>query len=318
MSSYRVFLLEITGINPNGVDVTTKIKEIIPNTDEYIKYVGEKLPEIPKSEININEDNLDNFKKDISTFEDPYKDIILSGTGSSASIVNTGQSTTNNSDVKGKKMLIIGDSQSAIKGNSGNITYTYPNILKPKLKEIGVELDVLAKGAMTTAWMVENLPGQLASNKYDIVMIYAGGNDASNSSYVISTNPPSNKKGTKVDTLSNFQKMVDMCVKQGAEVFINLGWQCEDPNFKGEGKFGNYKIMALTKYLTKQEDWIPFIKRRIEIQSLLPTSIKNVKKFIPTYNLNGNTTDGIHPTAAGHKIVAEKIYDEIFKKYYNK
>jgi lysophospholipase L1-like esterase len=319
LSSYRVFLVEVTGINPNGIDVTTKLKEIIPNSDEYKKYIGEKLPEIPKSEININEDNLTDFKKDISTFENPYDGLIISGTGTSASTINSVQNLTNQNDtLKGKKMLIIGDSQSAIKGDSGNITYTYPNILKPKLKEIGVELDVLAKGAMTTAWMIENLPGQLASNKYDIVMIYAGGNDASNSSYVISTNPPSNKKGTKVDTLSNFQKMVDMCVKQGADVFINLGWQCEDPNFKGEGKFGNYKIMALTKYLTKQEDWIPFIKRRIEIQSLLPTSIKNVKKFIPTYNLNSNTTDGIHPTAAGHKIVAEKIYDEIFKKYYNK
>ena len=69
LSDYRVFLLEITGINPNGVDVTTKLKEIIPNSEEYKKYVSEKLPEVPKSEININDDNLSELKKGLSTFD---------------------------------------------------------------------------------------------------------------------------------------------------------------------------------------------------------------------------------------------------------
>ena len=69
MTSYRVFLLEITGINPNGVDVTTKLKEIIPNSEEYKKYVGEKLPDLPKSGINIDGDDLTELKKGLSTFD---------------------------------------------------------------------------------------------------------------------------------------------------------------------------------------------------------------------------------------------------------
>ena len=310
-STYRVFLLEITGINPNGVDVTTKIKEIIPNSEEYQKYVSEKLPEIPKGEININEDNLTDLKKGLSTFEPEEQTV------SNDQNVSSNTNTTNQlGNLSGKKMLIIGDSQSAIKGDSGAITYTYPNLLKPKLKELGIELDVLAKGGMTTAWMLENLPTQL-SKKYDIVMIYGGGNDASNSSYEISLTPSASKKGKTTDTLSNFQRMADMCIAQGAEVFINLGYKFEDPNYTGQGKFGNYKLMKPTKYQEKSEDWIPFIKRKVELQKLLPQGVKNIKKFIPVYDLKGNTSDGIHPSAAGHKIVFDTIYDEIFNKYYN-
>ncbi len=314
LKTYRVFLLEITGINPNGVDVTTKIKEIIPNSEEYTKYVGEKLPEIAQGSININEDNLSDVKEGLATFSPPDETVT---TDQNLTNTNQDQNTVNTVNLSGKKMLIIGDSQSAIKGEKTDITYTYPNLLKPKLKEIGVELDVLAKGGMTTAWMLENLPNQLKSNKYDIVMIYGGGNDASNTSYEISLTPSASKKGKTTDTLSNFQRMVDMCIAQGAEVFINLGYKHEDPNFKGEGKFGNYTLMKPTRYQEKSEDWIPLIKRRFLLQELLPKAIKNVKKFIPVYDLKGNSSDGIHPSAAGHKIVFEKIYDEIFNKYYN-
>lgn len=311
-TDYRVFMLEITSLNPNGVDVTTNVKEIIPNSDEYKKLGLERLPEIAKSSINVRgseeeQKQFEDYKNELSTFKETPP----------LETQNSTNTTNNQNQLNGKKMLIVGDSQSAIKGDSGSITYTYPNLLKPKLKEIGVELDVLAKGGMTTAWMLENLPGQLKSNKYDIVMIYGGGNDASNTSYEISLNPSASKKGKTTDTLSNFQKMVDMCVAQGAEVFINLGYKWEDPNTKGEGKFGNYKLMKPTKYQEKSEDWIPLIKRRFLLQELLPQAIKNVKKFIPVYDLKGNSTDGIHPTGAGHKIVFEKIYDEIFNKYYN-
>ena len=313
-SYYRTFILEITGINPNGVDVTTKIKELIPNSDEYNKYVGEKLPEIPRSSIDITgtpeeEEEFKMMKEGLAVLP-PITETVSTTT-------NDTNTSTETVSLSGKKMLIIGDSQSAIKGEKTDITYTYPNLLKPKLKEIGVELDVLAKGGMTTAWMLENLPNQLKSNKYDIVMIYGGGNDASNTSYEISLTPSASKKGKTTDTLSNFQKMVDMCIAQGAEVFINLGYKHEDPNFKGEGKFGNYTLMKPTKYQEKSEDWIPLIKRRFLLQELLPKAIKNVKKFIPVYDLQKNSSDGIHPSAAGHKIVFEKIYDEIFNKYYN-
>ena len=104
--------------------------------------------------------------------------------------------------------------------------------------------------------------------------------------------------------------MVDMSNKNGADVFVNLGYKIEGT----AGKFGNHKIMKLTKYLKTQEDWIPYIEKRKKLQQLIPTSIKNAM-FIPVYDLQQNTDDGIHPNQTGHKIVADNIYDSIVKKY---
>ena len=191
-----------------------------------------------------------------------------------------------------KKILIVGDSQSAIKDANGKkITYTYPNLLQKDLEPQGITIDVLALGGKTTDWMKNNLPSQLAQKKYDRVIIYGGGNDTSNMSIPLET------------TLANIQSMVDMAKNNGADVFVNLGW-------KIQGDFGNYKIIPLTQYLNKQEDWIPYIEKRKELQKLLPNKITNAN-FIQPYDLKSLTKDGLHPTAEGHKIVAEIIKQSI-------
>jgi lysophospholipase L1-like esterase len=198
-----------------------------------------------------------------------------------------------------KTILIVGDSQSAIKNaQGGNITYTYPNILREKLKNQGVTIDVLALGGKTTKWMLQNLPAQLDKKKYDRVIIYGGGNDTSNASIPLDT------------TISNIQKMVDLSRENGADAFVNLG-------YKVEGKFGDINILPVGRpanLLKKKEDWIPYVQKRKDLQKLIPEKITNAT-FIPVYDLESKTTDGIHPTSAGHKIVAEKIYDSIIKKY---
>ena len=194
-----------------------------------------------------------------------------------------------------KDILIVGDSQSAIENSSGGkITYTYPNLLREKLKDKGITIDVLAIGGKTTDWMKKNLPSKLKEKKYDRVIIYGGGNDTSNSSIKLET------------TLNNFQQMVDMSIENGADVFVNLG-------YKVEGKFGDINIMPVGRpanLLDKKEQWIPYVEKRKELQRLIPQKIKNAT-FIPLYDLESKTTDGIHPTASGHKIVAEKIYESI-------
>lgn len=191
-----------------------------------------------------------------------------------------------------KQILIVGDSQSAIKDANGNkITYTYPNLLRKELEPQGISIDVLALGGKTTDWMKANLPSQLANKKYDRVILYGGGNDTSNMSIPLET------------TIANFQSMVDMAKNNGADVFVNLGW-------KIQGDFGNYKIIPLTQYLTKQEDWIPYIEKRKQLQKLLPEKIVNAN-FIQPYDLKSMTKDGLHPTAEGHKLVAEIIKNSI-------
>lgn len=194
------------------------------------------------------------------------------------------------------KILIVGDSQSAIKNASGSpITYTYPNILKKQFPD--KQIDVLALGGKTTNWMLENLPAQLQKNKYDRVYIYGGGNDTSNNSIPLER------------TLGNIQKMVDMSNEQGADVFVNLGWRIEGV----EGRFGNHNLMPLTPYLKSREEWIPYVEKRRQLQKRIPNEIKNAS-FINVYDLNQNTSDGIHPNSTGHKMVAEVFADTLKTK----
>ena len=206
---------------------------------------------------------------------------------------------TNIKNQNPKQILIVGDSQSAIENASGGkITYTYPNLLRKQLADKGVTIDVLAIGGKTTDWMKKNLPSKLNNKKYDRVIIYGGGNDTSNASIKLET------------TLNNIQQMVDMARENGADAFVNLG-------YKVQGKFGDIDILPVGRpanLLTKKEDWIPYVEKRKELQKLIPQKIKNAT-FIPSYDLESKTTDGIHPTSSGHKIVAEKVYDSIVKKY---
>jgi lysophospholipase L1-like esterase len=71
--------------------------------------------------------------------------------------------------------------------------------------------------------------------------------------------------------------------------------------------------MPITPYITSKEKWIPYVQKRKDLQKLIPQRIKNAT-FIPAYDLQSKTSDGIHPTASGHKIVAEKVYDTIVQK----
>lgn len=191
-----------------------------------------------------------------------------------------------------KKILFVGDSQTAIKSASGgNITYTYPNLLKQQFPD--KQIDVLAIVGKRTSWMLENLPAKLKNNKYERIYIYGGGNDTSS--------------GVKVDTtLSNIQKMVDMSNENGADVFVNTGWIIEGE----QGKFGNPNIMPKTKYVTTAEQWKPLLAKRKELQERIPNEIKNASFILP-YDLQQKTSDGIHPTSEGHKLVAKFVGDTL-------
>ena len=194
-----------------------------------------------------------------------------------------------------KKILIAGDSQVAIQNEQGGkITYTYPNILKKELEPLGYEIDVVAIGGKTTDWIKENLAKKLQEKKYDRVYLHGGGNDVNNASISLEK------------TIGNFQQMVDMVNQNGADPFIVLGYKIEGT----DGKFGNYNIMSLTKYLNKKEDWIPYIEKRKELQKRLPNEVVDTN-FVPIYDLQQNTNDGVHPNGEGHKIVASKIKESI-------
>lgn len=195
-----------------------------------------------------------------------------------------------------KSILIIGDSQSAITTLNGQrITWTWPNILLQKLKPCGVEIEVIALGGKTSKWMLQNGRKKLLQNKcFDRVIIYGGGNDASNMSIPLDT------------TISNFQKLIDLANSKGSDVWVNLGW-------KVEGKFMDINILPVGRpanLLTKRSDWKPYIQKRKDLQRLLKEKLTSCQ-FIGPYDLMSMTSDGIHPTAAGHRLVADYILQTI-------
>lgn len=194
-----------------------------------------------------------------------------------------------------KSILIIGDSQSTVTTSSGQrITWTWPNILSQKLKPCGVVIDVVALGGKTSKWMLINGLKKLQSGHWDRVIIYGGGNDASNMSIPLDT------------TISNFQRLINFANESGSDVWVNLGW-------KIEGKFMDINILPVGRpanLLKKKSDWLPYIQKRKDLQVLLKEKLTGCQ-FIEPYDLMSMTSDGIHPTASGHKLVAEYILKTI-------
>ena len=194
-----------------------------------------------------------------------------------------------------KSILIIGDSQSAVVTLSGEkITWTWPNLLEKELKNCGTKIDVVALGGKTTKWMLVNGRKKLQTTQYDRVIIYGGGNDASNMSINLDT------------TISNIQRLIDLSLLNGSDVWINLGW-------KIEGKFMDINILPLGRpanLLKKRSDWLPYIERRKQLQKLLKERLIGCQ-FIEPYDLMSLTRDGIHPTPDGHKLVSSYILQTI-------
>lgn len=138
--------------------------------------------------------------------------------------------------------------------------------------------------------MYQNGKKKLESGSWERVIIYGGGNDASNMSIPLDT------------TIRNFQRLIDLANSKGCDVWVNLGW-------KIEGKFMDINILPVGRpanLLKKRSDWLPYIQKRKDLQSLLKEKLTGCK-FIEPYDLKSMTSDGIHPTASGHKLVAEYI-----------
>lgn len=178
---------------------------------------------------------------------------------------------------KPKKILFVGDSLTE---------NTYPSLIRRKRPDLTI--DVLAKGGMTTKWMLTNLPSKLFNN-YDRVYIYGGVNDAFN-------NVPYES------VQSNLQNMIDMVRESGADAYVILGYE--------PSGFMDWKKMPTTRYVTKKEGFIPLIDRYVELQKRFK-GLKNAT-FVDKFQLSPSlTSDGIHPNGKGQELISEKILKTI-------
>lgn len=185
---------------------------------------------------------------------------------------------------KNPNILFVGDSITATEIN-GRPTGTYPLIIKSRRPEL--KIDSLAKGGVTTAWMLQNLPIKLKSKKYGKVFIHGGINDAF-TDYV--------KQET---TIANIQKMIDMARANGAEVYFLLGYEPDG--------FMDWRKMPTTRYVRNRELYKPMVERWKRLQGRLQTSLRNAT-IVPKISLTAsNTSDGTHPNGKGHEKFADAL-----------
>jgi lysophospholipase L1-like esterase len=185
-----------------------------------------------------------------------------------------------------EKILFVGDSISAIQTPTGEmVSWTYPAQVKKSLPNAVV--DVLAIGGKQTSWMLQNLPNQLATTKYNRVYIYGGTND------IFSQIPIKT-------VLSNIQKMVDLAVSNGAKAYVILGYSTQNMD---------YTKMPTTSYVRNKVDYIPMIENYKKYQESIPTTITNAQ-FIGIFDI-GTLSDGFHPSGAQARQIANIIINAL-------
>ena len=190
---------------------------------------------------------------------------------------------------KGKKVLFIGDSHTALY-NAG-----WQSVLA---KRYGFYEKNTAIGGKTTDWMLNQLNLSLSSGeKFYACFIYGGANDAYNTSI-------SNEKA-----VSNIQKMVDICNKNNVIPIVIVGYNTRKVSV------GN-PAMPTTSYVkTKQGMW-DLAERRYQQQLLMQRSIKNAIVIPMWDNVNYSTApiDGLHLNVQSQTDFANYIDSKLFSK----
>jgi lysophospholipase L1-like esterase len=176
-----------------------------------------------------------------------------------------------------KKILFLGDSITAS-------DISYANQIKQNLKDL--DISVKASVGKKTSWMLQSLIDLLKSNSYDRIYVYGGINDMFSG---VSRN----------EALSNIQQIVDLGNSKGADVFVIEGIEP-----KG---FMDIQKMPITQYISNKEEYLPLIEKYNDFQNNLKTIKK--AKLIKRFDINGETTDGIHPNFKGQ----QSIFNEILK-----
>jgi lysophospholipase L1-like esterase len=177
-----------------------------------------------------------------------------------------------------ESILFVGDSITAD-------SYSYPMVISKKYTNLLV--DVLAVSGKTLGWMLQNLPDKLALKKYDRVYIYGGVNDAMNDSISL-------KK-----MLDNTQTMVNLINNTGAKAIVITGYNTDNST--------DFNKIPTSIYVKDKTLYIPMIAKYKKYQDSLKTTIQNAD-FIGKFEI-GKLSDGIHPNAVQHSVIAKIIKD---------
>ncbi len=177
-----------------------------------------------------------------------------------------------------KVILFLGDSLSA--GFGLDVEEAFPSLIQKKIEQEKLPFKVVNAGLSgeTTAGGLRRIDW-LLKQKVDVLVIELGGNDG------LRGIAPS-------ETKKNLQGIIDKAREKNPDVVIVLAGMQAPPNM---GKDYTEKFRAI----------FPEIAKKNSI-TLIPFLLEGVAG-----NARLNLPDGIHPTAEGHRIVAETIWNTL-------
>ena len=177
-------------------------------------------------------------------------------------------------------ILLFGDSLTA--GLGVDPSDAYSSLLQSKIDSLDLDYRVVNAGLSgeTTASGVNRLNWVLDQD-VKVIVIELGANDG--------------LRGVPLDeTEKNLQKIIDIVRKKDPKIKIILAGMQIPPNMGEE-------------YTTKFKNIFPDLAKRNNVY-LIPFILKNVGGVQKL-----NQPDGIHPTAEGHKIVAQNVWEVLGK-----
>lgn len=186
---------------------------------------------------------------------------------------------TTSTDVKTatgtKTILFFGNSLTA--GYGLETEESFPSLIQGKLDSLNLDYEVINAGLSgeTTSGGKNRLEWVL-NQKVDVFVLELGANDG--------------LRGVPLsETKTNLQAIIDMVRQKNEDTEIILAGMMIPPNMGRE-------------YTTEFRTIFPDLATKNEIQ-LIPFLLEGVAG-----NPNLNLEDGIHPTAEGHKIVANNVW----------
>jgi acyl-CoA thioesterase I len=174
-----------------------------------------------------------------------------------------------------KTILVLGDSLS--QGFGLAPSEAYPMLLSKKLRAAGLNFQVTNASAAggTTEGGLERLPGHL-KRQIDIFVVELGINDAF--------------RGLPVDQIqTNLQQIIDKVKARNPHVRVVVaGMQL--PNYAADDYVSAFGKMFANLAAKNDAALVPYLLQRV------------------SGNPSMNLSDGIHPNAAGQKILAETVW----------
>ena len=177
-----------------------------------------------------------------------------------------------------KVILFLGDSLSA--GFGLDVEDAFPSLIQKKIEQEKLPFKVVNAGLSgeTTAGGLRRIDW-LLKQKVDVLVIELGGNDG------LRGIAPS-------ETEKNLQGIIDKAREKNPDVVIVLAGMQAPPNM---GKDYTEKFRAIFPALAKKNSI-----------ALIPFLLEGVAG-----NPRLNLPDGIHPTAEGHRIIAETVWNTL-------